>query len=112
MERPFKTLWLFFLLNAKLRSARQSVDIIPHSNTTFGLCIPCLLFKGSILLTMTMEVTAEVIARAVLMQFQRLPQKRKPQIRSNSVREWVPLSGIVAQGAIPMIGPLHVKTHG
>ncbi|KAL3426575.1 tRNA-specific adenosine deaminase [Phlyctema vagabunda] len=45
-----------------------------------------------------MEVSGDDIARTVLEQFDRLPTKRKPQVRNESLREWVPLSGIVAQG--------------
>ena len=46
-----------------------------------------------------MDVSGDDIADAVLKQFDKLPAKRKPQIRGDGVREWVPLSGIVAQGA-------------
>jgi hypothetical protein len=45
-----------------------------------------------------MSVTEDAIANAVLQQFDKLPQRRKPQDRGNGLREWVPLSGIVAQG--------------
>jgi tRNA-specific adenosine deaminase 1 len=45
-----------------------------------------------------MELTGDAIAEAVQQQFDKLPQKRKPQDRDNGVWEWVPLSGIVAQG--------------
>ncbi|KAI5867423.1 adenosine deaminase/editase [Durotheca rogersii] len=44
-----------------------------------------------------MTVTPDDIASLVLSQFDKLPAKRKPQVRANGVREWVPLSGIVAQ---------------
>jgi tRNA-specific adenosine deaminase 1 len=50
-----------------------------------------------------MEVTGNEIAEIVQRQFERLPQKRKPQSRSDSLQEWVPLSGIVAQGNNPVI---------
>ncbi|ROV95333.1 hypothetical protein VSDG_06074 [Cytospora chrysosperma] len=40
---------------------------------------------------------AETIASVVLTEFDRLPPKRKPQVRDNGTREWVPLSGIVAR---------------
>lgn len=45
-----------------------------------------------------MEVSGDDIANVVLEQFDKLPAKRKPQVRGPGVREWVPLSGIVAQG--------------
>ncbi|CAM1502012.1 Fc.00g039960.m01.CDS01 [Cosmosporella sp. VM-42] len=38
-----------------------------------------------------------LIARAVLQQFNKLPKKRKPNVRENGLHEWVPLSGIVAE---------------
>lgn len=38
-----------------------------------------------------------LIARAVLQQFQSLPSKRKPRVRTNGLHDWVPLSGIVAE---------------
>jgi hypothetical protein len=50
-----------------------------------------------------MELTGDEIAEAVQSQFERLPQKRKPQARGYGLQEWVPLSGIVAQGANPVI---------
>ncbi|KID72651.1 uncharacterized protein G6M90_00g092110 [Metarhizium brunneum] len=40
---------------------------------------------------------ANVIARTVISQFQKLPAKRKPTVRNNGLHEWVPLSGIVAE---------------
>ncbi|KJR82668.1 tRNA-specific adenosine deaminase 1 [Sporothrix schenckii 1099-18] len=40
---------------------------------------------------------ADSIAKAVLEEFDRLPTNRKPAVRSNGIREWVPLSGIVAE---------------
>src|SRR4051812_6870791 len=45
-----------------------------------------------------MEADADQIALAVTTEFARLAPKRKPQVRSNGVREWTPLSGIVARG--------------
>ena len=45
-----------------------------------------------------MDVSGDEIAEAVLKQFEDLPGKAKPLNRGNGVREWVPLSGIVAQG--------------
>jgi len=50
-----------------------------------------------------MEVTGDEIAETVQKQFNRLPQKRKPQSRGDSLQEWVPLSGIVARGSTPVI---------
>ncbi|ORY60529.1 adenosine-deaminase domain-containing protein [Pseudomassariella vexata] len=45
-----------------------------------------------------MTVTPDSIATLVLQQFEKLPAKRKPLVRDNGIHEWVPLSGIVAQG--------------
>ncbi|KAH8811444.1 adenosine deaminase/editase [Xylogone sp. PMI_703] len=45
-----------------------------------------------------MDISGDAIAQVVLEQFDKLPAKRKPQVRGDGVREWVPLSGIVAQG--------------
>ncbi|KAJ4208202.1 hypothetical protein NW759_013826 [Fusarium solani] len=39
----------------------------------------------------------DLIAQAVLQQFDKLPAKRKPTVRDNGLHEWVPLSGIVAE---------------
>jgi tRNA-specific adenosine deaminase 1 len=47
-----------------------------------------------------MEVSGDEIADVVLQQFEKLPQKRKPQDRGEGIQEWVPLSGIVAQGKL------------
>ncbi|KAH6607387.1 adenosine deaminase editase [Trichoderma cornu-damae] len=44
-----------------------------------------------------MTSRANLIARAVIGQFDKLPAKRKPRIRENGLHEWVPLSGIVAE---------------
>lgn len=44
-----------------------------------------------------MTSRANLIARAVISQFNKLPAKRKPAIRDNGLHEWVPLSGIVAE---------------
>ncbi|UNI24209.1 tRNA(Ala)(adenine(37)) deaminase [Purpureocillium takamizusanense] len=44
-----------------------------------------------------MTSRADVIADAVITQFNKLPNKRKPAIRDNGLHEWVPLSGIVAE---------------
>lgn len=46
-----------------------------------------------------MDIDPDAIAAAVISEFEKLPSKRKPHIRSNGVHEWVPLSGIVARGA-------------
>ncbi|KAG6004643.1 hypothetical protein E4U21_000867 [Claviceps maximensis] len=40
---------------------------------------------------------ANLIARTVISQFNKLPTKRKPTVRDNGLHEWVPLSGIVAE---------------
>ncbi|CZT08102.1 hypothetical protein WAI453_002260 [Rhynchosporium graminicola] len=45
-----------------------------------------------------MDVSGDDIADAVLGEFEKWPSKRKPSLRSAGVKEWVPLSGIVAQG--------------
>jgi tRNA-specific adenosine deaminase 1 len=52
-----------------------------------------------------MDIPGDDIAEVVLQQFNALPSKRKPLARGDGVREWVPLSGIVAQG-----GPWTAKT--
>jgi tRNA-specific adenosine deaminase 1 len=44
-----------------------------------------------------MPPNGEDIANVVLTQFARLPKKRKPLTRENSVKEWVPLAGIVGE---------------
>jgi hypothetical protein len=44
-----------------------------------------------------MEISGDEIADAVLREFERWPKKRKPLARSDGVKEWVSLSGIVAQ---------------
>ncbi|KAK1982758.1 adenosine-deaminase domain-containing protein [Colletotrichum cereale] len=44
-----------------------------------------------------MTADPDQIADLVLRQFQKLPAKRKPQVRDNGLHEWVPLSGIVAE---------------
>jgi tRNA-specific adenosine deaminase 1 len=45
-----------------------------------------------------MTAEANLIASAVLSEFRKLPAKRKPAVRDNGLREWVPLSGIVVKG--------------
>jgi len=45
-----------------------------------------------------MPAAADVIASLVLQEFDKLPAKRKPVVRDNGLREWVPLSGIIAEG--------------
>ncbi|KAI1379991.1 adenosine deaminase/editase [Hypoxylon crocopeplum] len=45
-----------------------------------------------------MTVTADDIAALVQKHYDALPAKRKPAIRGNGLREWVPLAGIVAEG--------------
>jgi tRNA-specific adenosine deaminase 1 len=46
-----------------------------------------------------MDVSGDDIAELVLKQFDDLPARAKPLVRGSGVREWVPLSGIVAQGS-------------
>ena len=50
-----------------------------------------------------MEHTGDIIAEAVQKKLESLPQKRKPQSRGSGVREWVPLSGVVAEGTFPCL---------
>lgn len=40
---------------------------------------------------------SNAIASAVLDEFEKLATNRKPAVRANGVREWVPLCGIVAE---------------
>ncbi|KAK4236783.1 adenosine deaminase/editase [Achaetomium macrosporum] len=47
---------------------------------------------------METEAEADAIASVVLEEFRKLPAKRKPAVRDNGLREWVPLSGIVVKG--------------
>jgi tRNA-specific adenosine deaminase 1 len=44
-----------------------------------------------------MDILPDEIAKLVLDKFDSLEQKRKPLIRSDGVKEWVPLSGIVVE---------------
>ncbi|KAI0883831.1 adenosine deaminase/editase [Annulohypoxylon maeteangense] len=44
-----------------------------------------------------MTISPDVIAELVQKHYDALPAKRKPTIRGNGLREWVPLAGIVAQ---------------
>ncbi|RYC59372.1 hypothetical protein CHU98_g6826 [Xylaria longipes] len=44
-----------------------------------------------------MTVKSDLIASLVQQEFDNLPAKRKPVVRDNGLREWVPLSGIVAE---------------
>jgi len=44
-----------------------------------------------------MSLLPDEIAHLVLTKFDSFEQKRKPLNRSDGVKEWVPLSGIVAQ---------------
>jgi hypothetical protein len=49
-----------------------------------------------------MNPDADAIADCVLEAFAQLPDKRKPRLRTDGSREWVPLSGIVlAKGDHP-----------
>jgi tRNA-specific adenosine deaminase 1 len=47
-----------------------------------------------------MEVSGDEIADVVLKQFDSWEKKRKPLNRTDEVREWVPLSGIVVHGLL------------
>jgi tRNA-specific adenosine deaminase 1 len=47
-----------------------------------------------------MATDADDIALVVLEEFRKLPAKRKPAVRDNGLREWVPLSGIVVKGIL------------
>ncbi|KAF2965968.1 hypothetical protein GQX73_g7607 [Xylaria multiplex] len=44
-----------------------------------------------------MTAKSDLIASLVQQEFDKLPPKRKPVVRDNGLREWVPLSGIVAE---------------
>lgn len=44
------------------------------------------------------DVPGDEIADMVLSQYATLPKKAKPLIRGGGLKEWVPMSGIVAQG--------------
>jgi hypothetical protein len=46
------------------------------------------------------EISGDKIANAVLEQFDTLPANVKPLNRGGGVKEWVPLSGIVAQSPL------------
>ena len=48
-----------------------------------------------------MTATPDDIALLVQTQYDALPPKRKPVVRDNGLHEWVPLSGIVAEGTTP-----------
>jgi tRNA-specific adenosine deaminase 1 len=49
---------------------------------------------------MATEAHADAIASTVLEEFGKLAPKRKPAVRDNGLREWVPLSGIVVKGIL------------
>ncbi|KAI1738111.1 adenosine deaminase/editase [Xylaria scruposa] len=44
-----------------------------------------------------MTTKSDLVASLVQQEFNKLPAKRKPVVRDNGLREWVPLSGIVAE---------------
>jgi len=46
------------------------------------------------------DALSDGVADTVLKQFYDLPKKGKPLLRGGGVKEWVPLSGIVAEGEI------------
>lgn len=45
------------------------------------------------------DLSGNKIAESVLSQYELLPKKSKPLFRGGGIKEWVPMSGIVAQGA-------------
>ncbi|GAP90195.1 putative tRNA-specific adenosine deaminase [Rosellinia necatrix] len=45
-----------------------------------------------------MTAQPDLVASLVQQEFDKLPAKRKPVVRDNGLCEWVPLSGIVAEG--------------
>lgn len=47
-------------------------------------------------------ISGDDIADVVLREFEALPAKAKPLDRGGGVKEWVPLSGIVAQSIDPI----------
>jgi hypothetical protein len=57
-----------------------------------------LLLPSNYVSSHVMEISGDAIAEVVLKEFEKWPAKRKPLVRSDGVKEWVPLSGIVAQG--------------
>jgi len=46
------------------------------------------------------DALSDEVADTVLKQFYDLPKKGNPLLRGGGVKEWVPLSGIVAEGEI------------
>ncbi|TVY36809.1 tRNA-specific adenosine deaminase [Lachnellula occidentalis] len=56
-----------------------------------------------------MEISGDDIAHVVLKQFDSWEKKRKPVIRTNGVKEWVPLSGIIAQADLLIRGRTGMK---
>lgn len=72
----------------------QSSNIIRGSLGGFSLNTSAVEWEERV----TMTATADDIACVVLEQFKKLPAKRKPAVRDNGLREWVPLSGIAVQG--------------
>ncbi|KAI0384360.1 adenosine deaminase/editase [Hypomontagnella monticulosa] len=57
-----------------------------------------------------MTITADDIAALVQKHYDALPAKRKPVVRNNGLREWVPLAGIVAQGEDDKLWCLSIAT--
>jgi tRNA-specific adenosine deaminase 1 len=55
---------------------------------------------------------ADDIAAVVLGEFRKLPAKRRPAVRDNGLREWVPLSGIVVRGTLATLSEGFVRWSG
>ncbi|OWO99116.1 tRNA-specific adenosine deaminase [Marssonina coronariae] len=57
-----------------------------------------LLFSNIASACEVMNISGDEVAELVLREFDKWPTKRRPLARSDGMKEWVPLSGIVAQG--------------
>jgi tRNA-specific adenosine deaminase 1 len=44
------------------------------------------------------DFSPDDIAALIIEHSEQLPRKRKPAVRDNGVHEWVPMSGIAAEG--------------
>ncbi|KAK6581289.1 hypothetical protein PZA11_005980 [Diplocarpon coronariae] len=51
-----------------------------------------------------MNISGDEVAELVLREFDKWPTKRRPLARSDGMKEWVPLSGIVAQESTTLHG--------
>lgn len=76
------------VLNDDVSLTRSSCRILPDA------------FQPSAILIAdhVMDISGDDIADVVLKQFEAWPTKGRPLVRGGGVKEWVPLSGIVAQG--------------